>query len=153
MESNIILDKKIVSQLIDYWKHTDPCYQGEEGNSFFFTGGCLIFASALGRFLLENDKECEIIELLTGSHYVLKFDGAYFDADGMWEDPFDAIINMGISYDGIKEDYMDERYNNMWSIEQTKQYCLRDRNEIKLYTKEIFYDFYYKMINEKQEID
>lgn len=159
MESNIILDKKIVSQLIDYWKHTDPCYQGEEGNSFFFTGGCLSFAAALGKFLIEHNKECQIVDLFAGVHVLLKFEDVYFDADGLYRDPLESLSNMDLNYDDLKEDFddsfnngydvfVDEDYIETWSIESTKDYCLGEIKDIDYYRDEIFYKFYNMMISE-----
>lgn len=93
-EHNININK--LSEMLDLWLHTDYCE--EEGNSFFFTGGCLIFAESLIKFLLKDNKICRLIDISQGSHYAVEYESKFIDANGVFESLNQLIIDSGIDY-------------------------------------------------------
>ena len=71
-------------------------YDTDEGNSFFFNGGCYVFADSLYYFLKSKGLKSELLDNEDGDHKFIKYKNYYFDANGSHKSISDLINSADI---------------------------------------------------------
>ena len=73
-------------------------YNTEEGNSFFFSGGCYILADAVHSLLLDMGMSSQIMAIDDGDHVYVESEGKCYDAGGTFDSADELIAASGIEY-------------------------------------------------------